>query len=159
MDFPSYVPNAVRVSMAARLEGDRIEPLGWISTLASAEAELRRVQQMQQDYSHDESVSNTLRFERAKAITHRNHLAAEVTCCQRLVQDARMQTAYALLASLPNVTDADLSGFISAAWVARMDYAKHRHQVKAADELAREVAKAAGALADLLCKAENFVGP
>ena len=159
MEFPSYVPNAVRVSMAARLEGDRTEPSGWISALASAEAELIRVQQMQQDYRHDEAVSNTLRIEHAEATAHRDHLAAEVTCCQRLVHDARMQTAYALLVSLPNVTDADLSGFIYAAWAARMDYAKHRDQVKAADELAREVAKAAGALADLLRKAEGFVGP
>ncbi len=159
MDFPSYVPNAVRVSMAARLEGDRIEPSGWISALASAEAELKRVQQMQQDYRHDEAVSNTLRIEHAEATAHRDHLAAEVACCQRLVHDARMQTAYALLVRLPNVTDADLSGFIYAAWAARMDYAKHRDQVKAADELAREVSKAAGALADLLRKAEGFVGP
>jgi hypothetical protein len=114
---------------------------------------------MQQDYGHDEAVSNTLRIEHAEATAHRDHLAAEVTCCQRLVHDARMQTVYALLVSLPNVTDADLSGFIYAAWAARMDYAKHRDQVKAADGLARDVAKAAGALADVLHKAEGFVGP
>lgn len=159
MEFPSYVPNAVRVSMAARLEGGRLEPSGWISALASAEARLLRVQQMQQDYRHDEALSNNLRIEHAEATAHRDHLAAEVTCCQRLVRDARMQTVYALLVSLPNVTDADLSGFIYAAWAARMDYAKHRDQVKAADELARDVAMAAGALADLLRKAEGFVGP
>ena len=67
MGFPSYVPNAVRVSMAVRLEGDRIEPSGWISALASAEAELLRVQQMQQDYRHDEAVFNKLRIEFANA--------------------------------------------------------------------------------------------
>ena len=159
MKFPSYVPNAVRVSMAARLEGDRIEPAGWITALASAEAELLRVQQIQQDYRHDEAVSNTLRIECAEAIEHRDLLAAEVACCQRLVHDARMQPAYALLVSLPNVTDAHLSGFIHAAWAARVDYAKRRAQVKAADELAGAVAKAAGALAELLHKAEGFVGP
>ena len=159
MEFPSYVPHAVRVSMAARLEGARIEPSGWILALASAEAELLRVQQMQQDYRHDEAVSNALRIEFAKATEHRDLLAAEVACCQRLVHDARMQPAYALLVSLPNVTDAHLSGFIYAAWAARMDYAKRRAQVKAADELAGAVAKAAGALAELLHKAEGFVGP
>lgn len=159
MEFPSYVPNAVRESMAARLEGDQVGHSGWISALASAEAELIRVQQKQQDYRHDEAASNKLRIEHAEATAHRDLLAAEVTCCQRLVHDARMQAVYALLVSLPNVTDADLSGFIYAAWAARMDYTKHRDKVKAADELAREVAKAAGTLADLLRKAEGFVGP
>lgn len=161
MEFPSYVPHAVRVSMAARLEGDGKlgGGDGWTSALASAEAELLRVQKMQQDYAHDEAVSNTLRVEVAKQRAHRDHIAAEVACCQRLVHDARMQPVYALLVSLPNVTDPDLSGFIYAAWAARMDYAKNRERVKAAADLAREVAKAAGALAEVLRKAEGFVGP
>jgi hypothetical protein len=159
MDFPSYVPNAVRVSMAARLEGDSYEPSGYLAALAKAEDDLQRIQAQRAGWHHDEAISNELRIEHALATAHRDHWAAEVACCQRLVHDARMQTAYALLVSLPNVTDADLSGFIYAAWAARMNYTKHRDQREAADELAREVAKTAGALADLLRKAEGFVGP
>lgn len=159
MDFPSYVPNAVRVSMAARLEGDGWEPTGWLSVLANAEGELQRIQRQQQEWRHDEAKSNALRVEYAEAIERRDHLAADVACCQRLVHDARMQPAYALLVSLRNVTDLQLSGFIYAAWAARMDYAVHRERVKSAAELAGEVAKAAGALADVLRKAEGFVGP
>lgn len=159
MEFPSYVPNAVRVSMAARLEGDGYEPAGLISYLAKAEADLQRIQRAREDWLHDEAESNALRIQHAEATERRDDLAAEVACCQRLVHDARMQPAYALLVSLPNVTDLQLSGFIYAAWAARMDYGKHRERVKAAADLAREVAKAAGALANALRKAEGFIGP
>ena len=161
MEFPSYVPRAVRMSMAALLEGEGCHGggNGWTTNLERAEIELLRIQLKLQENLHDEGVSNTLRIEYAKAADHRDRLAAEVACCQRLVHDPRMQPAYALLVGLPGVTDAHLSGFIYAAWAARMDYAKHREKVKAADELAREVAKAAGALAGLLSKAEVFVGP
>lgn len=159
MEFPSYVPNAVRVSMAGWLEGDSRHLTGWISMLARAEAKLLRIQREREICRHDEAMSNKLRVEHAEATAHRDDLAAEVNCCQRLVHDARMQPAYALLVSLPKVTDADLSGFIHAAWAARMNYAKYREQLKAANELAREVTKAAGALAGLLRKAEGFAGP
>lgn len=154
MDFPSYLPHAVRASMARLLEGEEKLLTGWNSALASAEADLTRLQQQR-----DEPDSNELRIARAEATERRDHLAADVACCQRLLHDARMQPAYARLVSLPNVTDSHLSGFIYAALAARMDYAKHREQVNAADDLALGVAKAAGALADLLRKAEGFVGP
>ncbi len=155
MDFPSYVPNAVRVSMAARLEGDRIEPSGWISALESAEVELLRVQQMQQDCAHDQAESNTLRIEFAKATEQRDQLAAEVACCQRLVHDSRMQPAYARLMSLPNVTDTHLSGFIHAAWAAMINYTKYRDRMTDAADLASKVAGAAGVLAGVLERAES----
>jgi hypothetical protein len=154
MEFPSYVPHAVRVSMAARLEGDRIEASGWISALANAEAELLRVQQMQQDHTHDKDVSNKLRIEFTKATEHRDLLAAEVGCLQRLAYDARMQSAYARLVNLPDVTDANLCGFIHAAWAAMLNYTKYRDRMSDAADLASKVADAAGVLAGLLERAE-----
>lgn len=155
MDFPSYVPNAVRVSMTTRLEGDQHISPGWISALASAEAELLRVEQMQKEYAHDEAVSNTLRVEFAKAKEFRDQLAAEVACCHRLVQDRRMQSAYAHLMNLPDVTDSQLSGFIHAAWAAMIDYTKYRIRMAEAADLADKVAVAAGTLADLLQSADS----
>ncbi len=151
MHFPPYVPNAVRMHVAPMLEG----PRSWSTALEDANAALTRLNELRTGNSHD----YRLRIEHSEALSHRDHLAAEVACCQRLVHDARMQDAYALLTTLPNVTDAHLSGFIDAAWAARMDYAKHRDRVKAASELAQQVEAAAGVLAGLLRKAEGFVGP
>jgi len=150
MDFPPYVPNAVRVSMARMLEGRD----SWQAALESANATLTCLEQRRADDPHDDA----LRIEHAESVAHRDHLAAEVTCLQRLVHDARMRPAYARLVGALNA-DKQLSGFIDAAWAARMDYGKHRDRMKAADDLAREVAAAAGVLADLLRKAESFAGP
>ena len=150
MEFPSYVPNAVRESMARRLEGRD----SWSDSLESANATLKRLEQRRADDPQDDA----LRIEHAESVAHRNHLAAEVACLQRLVHDGRMQPAYARLVGALT-TDEQLSGFIHAAWAARMDYGKHRESMKAADDLVREVAAAARVLADLLRKAENFAGP
>ncbi len=150
MDFPSYVPNAVRESMAHRLEGRE----SWSAALENANAALVRLEQRRAADPHDDS----LRIEHAEAVAHRDHLAAEVACLQRLVHDGRMHAAYARLVGALTA-DEQLSGFIYAAWAARVDYGKHRDRMKAADELAREVAAAAGVLADLLRRAEGFRGP
>jgi hypothetical protein len=151
MSFPPYVPNAVRTRVTRMLEGPRSLSVA----LEHANAALTRLNELRTGNPHDDR----LRIQHSKALAHRDHLAAEVACCQRLVHDARMQDAYSLLATLPNVTDSHLSGFIDAAWAAHMDYAKHRDRVKAAGDLARQVAEAAGVLADLLRKAEGFADP
>ena len=150
MYFPPYVPNAMRARVARMLEGRD----SWSAALESSNATLTRLQQRRADDAHDDA----LRIEHAEALVHRDHVAAEVTCLQRLVHDARMQAVYARLVGALT-TDEHLSGFIDAAWVARMDYGRHRDRMTAADDLAREVAAAAGALADLLRKAEAFAGP
>lgn len=154
MDFPSYVPHAVRVSMANRLDG----PEGWLQVLAKADAEVQKFEFLQSRYVNDPNALDGIRLQRIDAVQHRDHLAAEVACLQRLVGDERMQPAYAKLAGALT-TDEQLSGFIYAAWAARMDYGKHRDRAKAAEELARDVVAASGVLADVLRKAESFVGP
>ena len=126
MIFPSYVPHAVRVSMARRLEGRD----SWSASLESANATLTRLEQRRAGDPHDDA----LRIEHAESVAHRNHLAAEVACLQRLVHDGRMQPVYARLVGALT-TDEQLSGFIYAAWVARMDYGKYRDRMKAADDL------------------------
>ena len=150
MDFPPYVPNAVRVSMSKRLEGRE----SWSAALESANATLTRLEQRRADDPHDDA----LRIEHAESLAHHDHVAAEVACLQRLVHDGRMQPVYARLVGALT-TDEQLSGFIYAAWAARMDYGKHRDRIEAADDLVREVAAAAGVLADVLREAEGFAGP
>jgi hypothetical protein len=150
MKFPSYVPQAVRVSVSRKLEG----PESFGASLESANAALKQLVQRRTEYPQDES----LRIEHVDALAHRDYLAAEVACLQRLVSDARMKPAYARLVGTLD-TDEQLSGFIDAAWAARMDFGTLRDRLRAAKELAREVAIAAGVLADLLRKAEGFAGP
>lgn len=156
MDFPSYVPSAVRVRVAAMLEGEGRKFKGLLSTLTLAEADLQRIQRAFDERVRDDVEANGLRIQRKELTERCAHLTADIECLKRLVHDARMQTPYALLISLPNVTELQLSGFIDAAWAAHMDYAKFRERVKVADEIAREVAKAAGELADVLRKAESL---
>ncbi len=150
MDFPPYVPTAVRASMTRRLEGRE----SWTAALESANATLTRLEQQRAADPHDDA----LRIEHAESVVHRDDLAALVACLQRLVHDGRMQPVYARLVGALT-TDEQLSGFIYAAWAAQMDYGKHRDRMRAADDLAKEVAAAAGVLADLLQKAEGFAGP
>lgn len=156
MDFPSYVPSAVRVRVAARLEGEGRLIKGLLSALTLAEADLQRIQRALDERVRDDIEANRLRIQRKELTERCAHLTEDIACLNRLVHDARMQTTYALLISLPNVSQLQLSGFIDAAWAANIDYAKFRERVKVADEIAREVAKAASELANVLRKAEGL---
>ena len=155
MKFRSYVPQAVRVSTDLWLEGKGYKQNGLNSALAKAEADLLRIEQQRDKWANDETRSNQLRIEQANATNHRDDLAADVACLQRLVHDPRMQPAYAKLANLPNVTDDDLSGFIHAAWAARIDYTAYRDAMTDAADTVRKVAAAAGVLAELLSRADS----
>ena len=64
MDFPSYVPSAVRVSVAALLDGDSWERTGWLSVLTQYEADLQRIQR-QQDECLDQRQRNELNVQHA----------------------------------------------------------------------------------------------
>jgi hypothetical protein len=155
MDFPSYVPNAVRVQISAALEGDEWGRDGWIGVLAKATAELSRMEaELEAVRQHPDRATAT-RVRVAEQRTHCAQLADNVACFQRLALRPEMQDVYSRLVGALN-TDDDLRGFIRAAWGAQMDYGKFRQRLKDADELARNVATAAGALAGLLHKSERL---
>jgi hypothetical protein len=150
MNFPPYVPNAVRTHVARILEG----PRSWSAALEDANAALTRLSELRTCNPHDDG----LRIELSEALAHRDYVADQVSCLQRLVHDERMRPAYAhLLRAM--TSDEQLAGFIDAAWATKLDYSEQRDQTRAAADLAREVARAAGVLAELLKKAEGFAGP
>jgi len=151
MEFPAYVPAAVREYVTKLIEGDSWEPVGWQESLADAERRLAEI---------DEKIQSCIRWgkgdylpglrkERAEAVAHRDSLAGEVDCLRRLVQDERMREAYAIL-TREFTDDRQWRGFIYAAWAARVDFAKYRERLKRAAELASEIAETAEALAKLI---------
>ncbi len=151
MDFPAYVPAAVREYIKTRIEGDPWEPMGWQETLASAERQLAKIEgeinAKTQRGEHEYLPS--LRIERDKALAHRDTLALDVDCLRRLADDARMREAFTLLTS-EFTDDKQWQGFIYAAWAARMDFEKYRERLKRAAELKGQIADAAEQLATLI---------
>lgn len=146
MEPPSYVPQSVLKRLCAVLDGKD----GLAAALERAEAEVL--------YLERQASSDDLRIQLLEARNHRRHLARDVGCARRLIDDERMRPAYALL--VQELGDGDhVAGFIRAAWAALMDYSPYREGVRAANELADQVAKAAGVLATLLRKAERSSGP
>ncbi len=74
---------------------------------------------------------------------------ADKECLSRLIHDPRMREVYSLLIKEVK-KESDWSGFIDAAWSARMDFSARREALKRARELTQEIAKVATNLATLL---------
>jgi len=92
MEFPEYVPAAVRAYIQARIEGDSVEPMGWAASLASAEEELARIDRAIEGYVRrgEADYPPSLRIQRADAKAHRDRLADDVDCLRRF--DRREKT-------------------------------------------------------------------
>ena len=151
MDFPAYVPAAVRTHITTLIEGDKREPQGWTAALASAEHELSEIEQAIEARTARGEVEylDSLRQQRADAVKHRDMLAGTVNCVLRLARDDRMREAFALLTSEFS-EDEQWRGFVYAAWAASRDYRPYRERLKRAAELKEEIANAADSLAKLL---------
>lgn len=99
MDFPAYVPAAVRAHITTLIEGDSWEPMGWQESLASAERQLAEIDGKIEScirWGNDDYLTG-LRKDREEAVAHRDRLAGDVDCLQRLAHDARMRDAFARL--------------------------------------------------------------
>jgi hypothetical protein len=151
MDFPAYVPAAVRTQVASMIEGDSWEPIGWAESLASAKRDLNRIEEAIEIKTRRGEVEYLpdLRKQRVEVLNHCESLASEVDCLRRLVHDARMAEAYALL-TREFTEDQQWSRFTSAAWAARGDYSIFRTRLKRAEELKAEIADCAVKLKVLL---------
>ncbi|OJZ19774.1 MAG: hypothetical protein BGP21_03375 [Thiobacillus sp. 65-29] len=151
MDFPAYVPAAVRAHITTLIEGDSWEPMGWQKSLDSAERQLAEIDGQIEScirWGKDDYLPG-LRRERLEAAEHRDTLAGDVDCLRRLAHDARMRDAFALL-TREFTDDRQWRNFIYAAWAARIDFAKFRDRLKRATELKGEIAEAAETLAELI---------
>ena len=151
MDFPAYVPAAVRAHISTLIEGDSREPNGWAASLAKAEESLAVINRAIEGYLRrgEDDYLPSLRAQRAEALTHREMLAGDVDCLRRLANDGRMADAYALLTRQFS-DDQQWRGFIYAAWSARIDFSRYRDRLKRAAELKGEIADAAETLAKLI---------
>ena len=151
MDFPAYLPAAVRAHITTLIEGDSWEPQGWAASLANAEESLSRIDRAIETYLRqgEDDYLPSLRIKKDQALAHRDRLAGDVDCLRRLAHDARMRDAFALLTRI-FTDDKQWWNFIYAAWAARVDFAKYRDRLKRAAELKGEIADAAEALAKLI---------
>lgn len=151
MNFPAYVPAAVRLHITTLIEGDSYDPYGWAACLASAEEAITSIDRAIEIYTQrgEEDHLLSLRIQKVKAQEHRDVLAADVECLRRLGNDPRMREAFALLTKEFTV-DQEWRSFISAAWAARMDFTKYRDRLKRTKELINKIAEAAKILASRL---------
>jgi hypothetical protein len=151
MDFPAYVPAAVRAHITSLIEGDSYEPYGWAASLANTDESIAQIDREIKTYIRrgEDDYLDGLRTQKAEAQAHRDLLAADLDCLCRLGSDTRMRDAFALLTT-EFTDDQEWRSFIRAAWAARVDYKKHRDRVKRAAELSGEIADAAKMLANLI---------
>jgi hypothetical protein len=151
MDFPAYVPAAVRAHIASLIEGDSYEPHGWAASLVNAEESIARIDRDIETYIRrgEDDYLDSLRTQKAEAQAHRDLLAADLECLHRLGSDPRMRDAFALLTA-EFTADQEWRSFIYAACAARVDFKKHRDRVKRAAELSGKISNAAKTLANLI---------
>ncbi len=151
MDFPAYVPAAVRAHITTLIEGNNWESQGWAASLASAKEQLAEIELAIEARAQRGEVEylDGLRLQKADAVKHRDTLVGHVDCLHRLAYDSRMQEAYAKLTQ-EFTDDEQLRGFIYAAWAARMDYGQFRERLKRATKLRDKIADTSEELAGLL---------
>lgn len=148
MDFPAYVPAAVRAYITTLIEGRQ----GWAASITSADQQLANIEREIQASirrGEVEYLDSLLRRQKADIIELRDMSARNVECLERLAHDLRMRDAFALV-TREFSDDEQWRDFIHAAWTARMDYAPYRERLKSAAELKEEIADAAAKLAKLI---------
>lgn len=148
MDFPAYVPAAVRERITLLIEGSSREYPGWAESLTSADRQLAEIDdEIEANIRCGEAEHlDSLRRQRAEAVARRDQLAGDLNCLRRLAHDPRMQEAYALLTREFD-KDGQWKNFVDSAHLALRDYSKHRDERKRADEIRAEIADAASGLA------------
>lgn len=151
MEFPAYVPAAVRAHITTLLDGDDWEPRGWVANLADAEKRLEEIEAAIETKTRLGEVEylDSLRKQKVEAVEYRDMVAGNVDCLHRLAHDPRMQGAYAKLTQ-EFTQDEQWSRFIHAAWAADIDYSKYRERLKRTKELRDKIADTSEKLAGLL---------
>ena len=118
MDFPAYVPAAVRAQIESLLYGEQTRHIvGFVGLLEKAQHELEAISEPleRKALSGENEYLDNLRKQRMEALTHRNQLAAEVDCLRRLAHDSRMREVFAVL-TREIIDDEQWGGFIYSAW-------------------------------------------
>lgn len=152
MNFPAYVPVAVRRYVTTLIEGGAFPgDAGWKKSLAGIERRLSDIDDVLIDFIQhgQEDELSCLRQHRMAVVEEQERLVGDIACVERLVHDTRMKAVYELLATV--FSDAmEWEAFFDAAWSARLDVKANRDQLKAAVALKREIADTAKKLAQLI---------
>jgi hypothetical protein len=152
MDFPAYVPAAVRTHLINILEGESLRGIpGYSGLLSEANQRLEAIEESLERKVICGEVEDLpdLRRQKVEASSHRDMLAGDVDCLLRLAHDPRMRDSFALLTREFDDDD-QWRSFTYAAWAARVDFEKFRNRLRRAAELKGEIANAAETLAKLI---------
>jgi len=151
MNFPAYVPAAVRAHITTLIEGDSNESHGWAASLTNLDETIVGIDRAIETYTRlgEDDYLTSLKIQKSDAQEHRDRLAADVDCLHRLGGDLRMRGAFALLTAEFS-DEKEWSRFIYAAWAARIDFTKYRERLKRATELKNDIAESAKILANLI---------
>jgi hypothetical protein len=174
MDFPDYVPDGARRFAENFLKSSPVfRTEGYETLLTKARAELDQIDRVIRNQSKrpgdraqreapeaGEAKQNELRQRRKEKDDAARQLELDVAVIRRLVYDERMEDVYRLLSEIfSGQTDRDskINQFLSAAWGARIEYAKYRERMKRAKELTAEIASTASKLSDLLRRIGEYL--
>lgn len=152
MEFPAYVPAALRSYYKSMIEGNESKGApGYVETLRKAEDRVRNVEQNldRNNSMGDMEMVLSTRKNLALAVERRDMIANDVECLHRFINDIRMKDVYGKL-TLIFEEDRQWENYIHAAWAARQDYSRYRDRLKQALELKNKIGVAATKLADLL---------
>jgi len=151
MEFPAYLPEAVRKYVTAMIDGDILKPHGWAMSLSLSEKTVIELEQIMEHLSQHEEFENVdfLRKRYLEAVVNRDWFAREVDCLRGLIQDERMQEVYALLTG-EFLHDQQWIDYISSSWGAMLDFSKYRKRLKQAEEALEEISVTAEKLANLI---------
>jgi hypothetical protein len=151
MEFPPYVPAVVRICLTEMIEGSALRKHGWAASLEESNEELNAIEKaIKKSYTRGEVDDLVyLNQKRLEAVKDRDKYAGEVDCLRRLIHDARMRDAYALL-TYEITDDEQWCSFVEAAWAARGDFGEYRERLRKALEQKIEIAETATKLAKQL---------
>lgn len=153
MDFPKYIPPAVKAHLEKELYGADIFD-GWIALLAKASKELEAIEEQitVRTLRGELDVLDALRQDRLTIIKRRDTYSRDVACLQRFIYDPRMCEGYEILVEELS-HDKHQRGFMSAAWAALIDFQPFRERIKKAESLKNEIV---GAARNLACMIRDY---
>lgn len=146
MEFPAYVPAAVRKTISAYLEGDSDEiEEGLLAAIASKKLLLQKIE------ASIKNAEDAIDFIQYKSCTIKEigMIEDRVECLLRLANDLRMRDAYALL-TLEISSDDQWESFVLAAAGAYRNYGDIRERLRKARELITEIAEEVSKLSRLV---------
>ena len=148
MDFPAYVPAAVRKTISAYLNGDSDEVKEGLLAAIAAKKQLLPSIEASILKAEDSKKYDFIPY-KLETIEEINIIAEKIDCLIRLAKDSRKRDAYSLLI-LEISSDDEWESFILAAAGACRDYGSIRERIRKANELIEAISEEVGKLNAIL---------